>query len=99
MSFTLKSQQEVMHEIATRAKDKRLEQNLTQEGLALRSGVSLGSVKRFERTGEISLKSLIDIALTLGCLENFEALFADNALKGSLFESKEEKKRKRGSVK
>lgn len=99
MSFTLKSQQEVMQEIAERAKFKRLEQNLTQEGLALRSGVSLGSIKRFERSGEISLKSLIDIALALGCLEDFDALFADNAPHGSLFEMKEEKKRKRGSIK
>ena len=99
MSFILKSQQEVMQEIATRAKDKRLEQNLTQEGLALRSGVSLGSIKRFERTGEISLKSLIDIALDLGCLDDIDALIADNAPRGSLFENKEEKKRKRGSVK
>ncbi len=92
MSFILKSQQEVMQEIAERAKFKRLEQNLTQEGLALRSGVSLGSIKRFERTGEISLKSLIDIALALGCLEDFDALFADNASRGSLFENREEKK-------
>ena len=98
MSFILKSQQEVMQEIAERAKFKRLEQNLTQEGLALRSGVSLGSIKRFERTGEISLKSLIDIALALGCLEDFDALFADNASRGSLFENREEKKRKRGSI-
>lgn len=99
MSFMLKSQQEVMQEIATRAKDQRLEQNLTQEGLALRSGVSLGSIKRFERTGEISLKSLIDIALALGCLDDFDTLFADHAPRGSLFENKDEKKRKRGSVK
>lgn len=99
MSFILKSQQEIMQEIATKAKDRRLEQNLTQEGLALRSGVSLGSIKRFERTGEISLKSLIDIALALGCLDDFGPLFADNAPRGSLFENKDEKKRKRGSVK
>lgn len=99
LSFILKSQQEVMQEIAERAKFKRLEQNLTQEGLALRSGVSLGGIKRFERSGEISLKSLIDIALALGCLEDFDALFADNAPRGSLFENKEEKKRKRGSIK
>ena len=88
-----------MQEIAIRAKGKRLEQNLTQEGLALRSGVSLGSIKRFERNGEISLKSLIDIALALGCLEDLDALFADIAPRGSLFENKDEKKRKRGSVK
>lgn len=99
MPFILKSRQEIMREIAKRAKLKRLKQNLTQEGLALRSGVSLGSIKRFERSGEISLKSLIDTALALGCLEDFETLFADNASRGSLFESKKEKKRKRGSIK
>lgn len=99
MSFMLKSQQDVMQEIATKAKGKRLKQNLTQEGLALRSGVSLGSIKRFERTGEISLKSLIDIALALGSLEDFDTLFADNTPRGSLFENKDDKKRKRGSVK
>lgn len=99
MSFILKSQQEIMQDIAARAKDKRLQQNLTQEGLAARSGVSLGSIKRFERTGEISLKSLIDIALSLGCLDDFENIFASNIPSGSLFRSKDDKKRKRGSVK
>jgi len=99
LPFILKSPQEIMQEIAVRAKNNRLQQKLTQKGLALRSGVSLGSIKRFERTGEISLKSLVDIALALGCLENFDSLFADNILKGSLFEAKEEKIRKRGSIK
>lgn len=99
MSFTLKSQQEVMQELAVRAKNLRLKQKLTQEGLALRSGVSLGSIKRFERTGEVSLKSLIDIALALDCLEDFDALFSDNTLQGSLFENKDDKKRQRGSIK
>lgn len=54
----------------------RLAQNLTQKGLALRSGVSLGSIKRFEASGEISLSSQLDIAMALGCLRDFESLFA-----------------------
>ena len=99
MSFILKSQQEIMQNIALRAKEKRLEQKLTQEGLALRSGVSLGSIKRFERTGEISLKFLIDIALVLGCLDDFENIFTPHTPIGSLFNLKESKKRQRGSIK
>ena len=75
MNFILKSSQEIMQDIATRAREIRLSQNLTQAGLSLRSGVSLGSLKRFEKTGEISLKSLIDIANALGCLSDFEQLF------------------------
>ncbi len=98
MSFILKSPQEVMQEVAAKAKEKRLIQNLTQKGLAARSGVSLGTIKRFERSGEISLKSLIHIAFTLGCAEDFEPLFQNNLVPPSLFENKTEKPRKRGSI-
>lgn len=99
MSFVLKSTQEVMQEIAARVKTIRLEQNLSQEGLSLRSGVSLGSLKRFERTGEISLKSLIEISISLGVMEDFDKLFVKDTNIESLFNKKEPKIRKRGSVK
>lgn len=39
------------------------------------SGVSLGSLKRFENTGEISLVSLLKLAIVLDCAEEFEQLF------------------------
>ena len=45
--------------IADRFKRIRLDQNVSQEQLAERSGVSLGSLRRFESKGEISLKSLV----------------------------------------
>ncbi len=99
MSFVLKSTQEVMQEIAARVKAIRLEQNLSQEGLSLRSGVSLGSLKRFERTGEISLKSLIEISVSLGVMEDFDKMFVKDTNIESLFNKKEPKIRKRGSVK
>ena len=67
---------EVALRVAERARAQRLASNLTQEGLAARAGVSLGSLKRFERTGEISLERLIRIALALGASEGFEHLFA-----------------------
>lgn len=99
MSFVLKSTQEVMQEIAARVKAIRLEQNLSQEGLSLRSGVSLGSLKRFERSGEISLKSLIEISVSLGVMEDFDKLFVKDTNIESLFNKKEPKIRKRGNVK
>ncbi len=48
---------------------------LTQAQLAEKSGVSLGSLKRFERTGKVSLSSLLNIAMALGCLKDFEGVF------------------------
>ena len=61
--------------IAARAKARRLSMNLTQAGAAVRASVSLASLKRFERTGEVSLSSLLRIARVLDCLREFRALF------------------------
>ena len=41
------------------------------------SGVSYGSIKRFESTGQISLKSLIKIATSLGVVNEIRSLFTD----------------------
>lgn len=72
----LKSPNDVNMDIAKRVKMRRKEKNITQAKLSVYSGVSLGSVKRFERTGEISLSSLIKIAFALGAEEDFDRLFS-----------------------
>jgi transcriptional regulator with XRE-family HTH domain len=61
--------------IARNARKRRLELNLTQQELNRRSGVSFGSLRRFELTGQISLESLLKIALVLDCLVQFSELF------------------------
>jgi transcriptional regulator with XRE-family HTH domain len=59
----------------------RKEKNWTQEQLALKSGVSYGSIKRFERFGKISFESLLKIAEALSRLEEFQTLFLSNDVK------------------
>ncbi len=49
--------------------------NLSQQGLAERAGVSLGSLKRFERTGEIAFVSLLRLADVLEATAEFQQLF------------------------
>lgn len=71
---------ECLAQIAEKAKAKRLSLNLSQQNLSVRSGVSLGSIKRFERTGQISLESLLKLALVLKSLESFNSLFAEEPL-------------------
>lgn len=61
--------------MAEKEKAKRKYKKLTQQQLAERSGVSLGSLKRFEQTGEISLTSLLKLAFVLDSLKDFEKLF------------------------
>ncbi|MFI3299926.1 MAG: helix-turn-helix transcriptional regulator [Candidatus Gastranaerophilales bacterium] len=55
---------------------KRKLQKLSQSSLAQKSGVSLGSIKRFETKYEISLSSIIKIAIVLDSIEDFENLFS-----------------------
>ncbi len=102
MAISFKSVSEVMSEIAERAKQERLAMNLTQAGLAKRSGVSLGSIKRFESTGQISLQSLLELASTLKCLDSFDKAFqTDVDVHYSLFTNRPVKTnyRKRGQLK
>lgn len=63
--------------MATRLRARRLEHNLTQAALAERAGVSLASLKRFERTGEIAFLSLLKLAQVLDALQKFDDLFPE----------------------
>jgi len=78
-SFSIMSFEDISAELAVRLRNRRLAQNLTLEGLARRSGVALGTLKKFERTGQIALVSFIRLVVTL----NDEA-----ALAGLLLEQK-----------
>ncbi|WP_294663781.1 helix-turn-helix transcriptional regulator [uncultured Fusobacterium sp.] len=78
MEFDLlnfKMPNEIQLEIAKNIRKKRKKLKLTQEEFAKKSGVSFGSIKRFENTGEISLFSLVKIALVLNCEDEFLNLF------------------------
>lgn len=66
----------IRNRIRDRVKSKRKAMKLSQEELAKRSGVSFGSVKRFESTSEISLTSLLKIAIVLESEDDFDSLFA-----------------------
>jgi transcriptional regulator with XRE-family HTH domain len=65
--------------IAGRFKARRLAMNLTQNELAARSGVTFSSLKRFEREGLIALDSLLNLALVLNCLDDFDKLAAESS--------------------
>lgn len=66
---------EINNDIAQKIVRLRKRKKITQKKLAARSGVSLGSVKRFEQSGEISLQSLTKIAIALDVENELEDLF------------------------
>ncbi len=98
ISTMLMTPQDMARQIASLAQAKRLAFNLSQQSLSDRSGVSFGVIKKFERTGKISLESLLKIALILECLDEFSVLFKPKPLQevATLDEMINEKKRKRG---
>ena len=72
LAINISTPKSIMQNLKDNFKQKRLSLNLTQEGLSNKSGVSLGSIKRFETSGEISFESLLKIALVLNCLDDFK---------------------------
>jgi len=70
LSF-LKAPNDIENEIKTKFKQKRKSLKLSQKELSTKSGISLGSLKRFEQTGKISFSSLLQLAVVLECLEEF----------------------------
>jgi transcriptional regulator with XRE-family HTH domain len=98
MSVNMMTPSEMQKAIASRARDLRLELNLSQQTLSEKSGVSYGSLKKFEQTGQISLESLLKLAVILGCMDDFNALFVPKRLEKalSLDDLIDDEKRKRG---
>lgn len=75
MQFGLtKKPADYLQEIAKRHRVLRRQAGFSQSALAKRSGVSLGSLKRFETSGQISLESLLLLADVLNRLDDFDAV-------------------------
>lgn len=75
------TERKVIENLVERVKKRRKEIKMSQKELAKRSGVSYGSIRRFEISGEISLSSLLKIASTLGYLSDFNLLFQNENIK------------------
>lgn len=75
IQISAKSLNEICGSVAERVKMRRLELNLTQNGLSARADVNLATYRKFERTGEISLRNLVKIALSLNSIDEFQLLF------------------------
>ena len=76
LAFNIANPNDVARQVAARVKARRLELNLTQEGMAARAGLKFATYRRFEQTGEISLKGLLQVGFALDALADFDALFA-----------------------
>ena len=62
--------------LAASLRERRLALGLTQEGLSLRAGVPLPTLRKFEQRGVLSLEAFLKILMALGALEQVVAAAA-----------------------
>ena len=73
--FNPKTLNDIAKELVEKIKQYRKKLKISQAQLASKSGVSLGSIKRFESKHEISLNSFIKILIALNLERDLENLF------------------------
>ena len=77
--FNPKTPNDIAKELVERIKQHRKKLKISQAQLAIKSGVSLGSIKRFESKYEISLNSFIKILIALNLEQDLENLFTQKS--------------------
>ena len=75
--YTWETSDEIIMQVAENVRKMRKRLKISQQDLSRMSGVSYGSVKRFESTGNISLISLTKIAVALDATDEIKKLFTD----------------------
>lgn len=73
--YVWETAEEIDQQLAARMRNIRRRRSISQEALSQMSGVSYGSVKRFEATGKISLLSLTKLAIALDCADEVKNMF------------------------
>ena len=73
--FVWETVEELDLKLAERMRNIRKRRGISQKKLSDLSGVSLGSIKRFESTGQISLQSLKKLDMELELADELRNLF------------------------
>ena len=75
-NYIWETPEEINLKIVDRLKNIRKRRRISQKKLSEISGVSYGSIKRFETTGQISLLSLTRIATALDVVNELREIFS-----------------------
>ena len=76
MEYVWETAEDINRDLAKRLRNIRRRRAISQEKLSRMSGVSLGSLKRFEASGQVSLLSLTKLAMALGLADEVRELFS-----------------------
>ncbi len=75
LTLDLATHQEICRALGQRLRARRLAQLLGQQDLADKAGVSVGTVRTMEATGQTSLDSFVRVILALGLADGLQHLF------------------------
>ena len=91
------STSELMKVVAGNVRAMRLRRNISQKDFASKVGIALPTYRRFETTGEISLRKLVEIAKFFDVAGDFKNLFTKREYSSIEEVIKEKNNRKRAS--
>lgn len=94
-----KTPQSIILTVAAKIKARRLERNWTQNYLATKAGMPLTTYRKFEREGEISFRSLVNVAFALELEDDFDSIFSTKTYQSidEMLNANKNKQRKRGA--
>ena len=78
--LSLKTDQEMLEELAVKCRELRLRQNLSQQDVAERAGIAVRSYRRFEQEGQISLERFVAVIRALNRFPELEGLLEAPAI-------------------
>ena len=76
MQYIFYTPSDIAIQLAQKMKSLRKRRKITQKQLAARSNVSYATLRKFEKTGQISFESFIKICMELGLTDEFNNLFS-----------------------
>ena len=76
MDYLWDTPSDVTKRLAEKLKTIRKRKKITQEQLAGRSNVSYATLRKFEKTGQISLESFVKLSMELGVINEINNLFS-----------------------
>lgn len=76
MDISLMAPTEIVAQLGSRLRDRRLRLNITQREVAKRAGLSLGTLRNLEaRPQSASFETVVRVAMALDLVRQFESLF------------------------
>ena len=77
MDYVWDTPSDVTRRLADKCKSIRRRKKITQKQLAARSNVSYATLRKFEKTGQISLESFVKLTMELGVVSELNHLFEE----------------------